>query len=199
MDKNRINKRFKLQKRRKKRYTLLYIFVLMMIIFLYFIVLNKPYVYENNWSIANLSNSWSKNKVNIIKKEKIISYEKFELIFTWTVVDRSWLEYDFDLKNIDLTGSILEIEFSTNNEFKSYPILSAANLEKIRYWYMLWRLRNRNKVFWVWKNTDSVNKNKYNLIEIEEDWKIEFKAANLSWWILFVKIIINWKKIKINN
>ncbi len=197
MDNKRVNNRFKLQKKKKNNFLkLFFLFLFILIIFKFFSykedIINKTSL---NWNTIIETESLS-NKIEKIEKNTKVETEDFQLIFTWTVVDKSWLEHDFDLDNIDLTWSTLEIEFSTNNEFKSYPVLSAANLGNIRYWFMLWKLRNRNNVFWVWKNTDSIKKNKYNLIELEEDWKIEFKAANLNGWILFVRITIKWRRFK---
>ena len=191
MDKKRIKKRFNLQKRKKRILIILFLFLITWIYFSFNYFNNN---YSNKVEV-NMISTWS--TIGFEKKiKKEVEYEDFLEIFTWTVVDRIWLEHDFDLTNLDLTGSILEIEFSTNNEFKSYPVLSAANLEKIKYGFMLWRLKNRYKTYWVWKDIDSVNINKYNVIELEEDWKIEFKAANLTWWILFVRITLKWRKNK---
>jgi hypothetical protein len=179
--KNRIKNRLK-NKNNKKWLLFKFLFVLFLFL-IYFIFSDNISVDKKTW------------KVKIVKTEKIIK-EDFHNSYSWTILFGQSVDFDIDLNNVYLTWTTVDIMFSNNNEFKSYPAGSINNIEKIRYWFMLWKLRNRNKVFWLWKVTNSVNKSHFNISDLEEDWILSFKWVKLWWnWNLFVQIDINWQKI----
>jgi hypothetical protein len=162
--------------------------LILIILFIYFILYYIFIIKSENNSIIN---NITKNSIIVEKSTKNNVkdfFEDFKLIFTWSVIDKKWIEQDFDLSNIELSGWTLEIEFYLDS-------FNKVN-SKIKYWYMLWKIRNRWHIFYIWDKNKLININKYKLAELEEDWKIEFKAVNLSGWNLYVKIIIIWKKRK---
>ena len=167
-------------KSRKKRH--ISIILIIFAIIWYFFFSNEISVDEKTWAIK-------------IEKKKIIKKEDFEETYTWTVF--KWLPFDIDIdiQNVYLTWTTIKLYFSNNSDFKIYKPYSKENLNKIRYWFMLWKERNRNKVFWLWKNLNSVNTYNFSLNDVYEDKKLGFKVANLDWASLFVKLEIKWEKI----
>jgi len=166
----------------KKRWHI-HIFVILITFLLFFLFSSNIVVDEKTWLIK------------IVDTPKIET-EDFTKLYSWKIKIWGTLDFDIDLTNVYLTWTTANIEFSNNEYFISYPSLSDKNINKIRFWYMLWKSRNRNKVFRVWKGTESIKKFSHNILNDNEDWKLYFRWANLWWtWNLYVKIIINWKKI----
>jgi hypothetical protein len=99
------------------------------------------------------------------------------------------------LNNVYFTWSTVDLEFSNNKDFINYTVWDINNNIKIRFWYMLWRSRNKNEVFWVWKVTESVKKIQYDVLSNNEDWRLVFKLANLNWWRLYIRATLKWREI----
>jgi len=178
--KKRVNSRIKW-----KRKIHIHILFIVLIIITYFLFSNNIVVDEDTWSVT------------IVESPKIIT-EKFNQVYSWKIESWKTLDFDLDLTDVFLTGALANIEFSNNKDFKLYPIWSDENINKVRFWYMLWKSRNKNQVYWVWKVNDSLKKISHEIVEDQEDWRLYFRSANLGWWNLYVKITLVWEKI-INN
>ena len=181
MFKNKPKRILNAEKRRKKKHKHnMFLYILMFVIVLFFTFSNNIVVDEKTGTIA------------IVKSEKIIK-EDFEEVYTWAVF--KWLPFDIDIDVKDLTWTTIELYFSNNSDFIEYWPYENENLNKIRYWFMLWRVRNRDHVFWLWKNLSSLNNINFNLENVIEWDLLWFKVANLEWPTLFVKLHIKWEKI----
>lgn len=178
------NSTFKSVRRKVKsnRKYYLHLFLAFLFVVIYFYFSNNIVVDENTWAVS-------------IVKTKKVETKHFSKIYSWKVESSKTLDFDIDLTDVYLTWAIVDIEFSNNKNFELYPVWSNKNLDKIRYWYMLWKARNKGKVFWVWKVTESVKKNRYNVLDDIEDGRLYFRAANLEWWDLFVRLNLKWEKI----
>ncbi len=178
----KINRNKRIKKKWRFNKNFIKFIMLFFIIFLYFIFSDNISVDEKTWS------------VKIIKSKKIIK-ESFENTYSWAVY--KWLPFDIDvdIKDVYLTWATINLFFSNNPDFLLNKPYKSDNFNKIRYWFMLWKVRNRDKVFWLWKNLDSINTLNFKLKDVIEDDELWFKVANLEWATLFVKLVIKWEKI----
>lgn len=166
----------------KKRWHI-YFFAILIAFILYFSFSNNIVVDEKTWLIK------------IIETLKIET-EDFTKLYSWKIEIWKTLDFDIDLTDIYLTWSTVDIEFSNNEYFILYDSSSPKNIDKIRFWYMLWKSRNKNEVFLVWKDTESIKTFSHDVLDDNEDWRLYFRWASLWWtWNLYVKITLNWKKI----
>jgi len=185
MFKNKSKRILNAEKRRRKKHKhYIFLYVILLVVIFFFTFSNNIVVDEKTWTIA------------IIKSKKVIK-EDFEKVYTWAVF--KWLPFDIDIDVKDLTWTIIKLDFSNNSEFIEYWPYEKQNFNKIRYWFMLWKVRNRDHVFWLWKNLSSLNKVYFDLDDVIEWDLLWFKVANLEWPTLFVKLHIKWKKIIIKE
>ncbi len=91
---------------------------------------------------------------------------------------------DIDIENLNLYFYIMSkyhINYSSNG--------------KIKFGYMIWKIKNRREMVRVWKVVSSIKSFKYDLVDIEEFWELPFRLANLEGQKLYTKLILNTKKI----
>lgn len=62
------------------------------------------------------------------------------------------------------------------------------------FWYMIWLKHNRDNVLSVWKNKPAYVEFNHVLADVQYEWELDFMTANVQWWPLYVKVIIQWKK-----
>ena len=167
------------------------------------------YTYIQYYSNKKLDDTEVIENIISIKKllndKKNISYDKD--IYQKSLFFNLLLDFWYDSLYLDNLNTELNSKMFT----KYYNSLRTRNLafswflkyiknnlnnEEIRFWFSLWKVLNREEIFFLWNQEGNVKKFEYSLEDVlfYTDRKFDFRIANLSQWWLFADVIVEYYK-----
>jgi len=88
--------------------------------------------------------------------------------------------------------------------FLKYTNIYSLDKNKSKFWYMLWIIFNREKLFWIWRVVPSYKKYTFTANEVIYDREWSFRLANIDWakmnfWLMFKQKLLDYSNIEKQN